>query len=265
MKNLILSLITLLITVPSFSQAYKKVKVYDEDYRLIDFEKEADYSKYESIYLDTARYAFAPISYIPNEVLLLTNLKSVSFTITNDSAVKTVFDVLQEISTLESLSIEGSNFNLGSVFEPDKSNSLSLFPIEINRLVNLKTLMLTGHFFNEILIDTNKLNRLENLYLFRNKLTEFPKLLLELPKLVDLGLENNYIKEIPTAFCNSKIIQLSIGRNRLSEIPECIFEIDSFKMILLNENMIPKELADKYLKIIEQTKSNVKLYLPISK
>lgn len=265
MKKLSLLILILLITTPSFSQAYNKVMIYDEDYRLIDFEKEADYSKYESIYLDTARYAFAPISYIPNEVILLTNLKSIAFTITNDSAVKKVFDVLQEISALESLSIQGSNLNLGSVFEPDKSNSLSLFPIEVNRLVNLKTLMLTGHFFNEILIDTNKLTRLENLYLFRNKLTEFPKLLLELPRLVDLGLENNYIKEIPTEFCDSKIVQLSIGRNRLSEIPECIFGIDSYRMILLNENVIPKELADKYLKIIEQTKSKVKLYLPISK
>jgi len=247
-----LALFFILTSTFIYSQNRSDVKIYDHNYSLIDFSDSVSLENYESIYIDTDRLNFAPISYIPSEILLLPKLKSISFVILNDSVSGKIFSVLKQVITLEELNIRGNNFNLTSVFEQEEYNSLGHFPIEINSLTNLKVLKLSGHLLTSVDISLNSLLKLERIELFRNKFTEFPVQLLLLPNIKYLGLENNYIKILPKDLCSSSLTNLTIGRNHIKKLPLCILTNGNLTQVMLNENFISEELANEYLETIRE-------------
>ena len=247
MKNVILFFLFFCLTVNVLSQSKIDVKIYDENYIEIDFSKKELLYKYKKVFLDTASLDFAPIDKIPEEIFLLENLISVKFKISSHSDAANIFSVLMKLDKLEELAIDGNNLNVKGVFEPEKYNCLIQFPKGINELKNLKKLKLSGHLFNQVLIDTDRLLNLETIELFRNKITEFPESLCSLPKLKYLGLENNYIDTIPTHICEKLNLEsLMIGRNSLRSIPLCLLDSNLLKELYINENFISEEKITHY-------------------
>lgn len=261
MKNVILFLFFLSFSLNLLSQSEIVVKIYDDNYNEIDFNKKELLPKYKKVYIDTGSLDFAPIDRIPEEILLLENLTSVKFTILSDSNAVEIFSVLKKIDNLEELAIDGNNLNVKGIFEPEKYNCLIEFPPEINELVNLKILKLNGHLLTQVIIDTDKLLNLKRIELFRNKITKFPEPLCLLPKLKYLGLENNYIDTLPPDICEKfNIESLMIGRNSLRAIPLCFFNNSSLKEFYINENFISEEKISHYKEYISSKEKRIDFY-----
>ncbi|KAM0679888.1 hypothetical protein GINT2_002060 [Glugoides intestinalis] len=133
-------------------------------------------------------------------------------------------------------------------------------------LTNLESLSLQNNNIKELQPNIfNNLQKLEFLYLSKNKLTEFPSCVFDgLVNLKSLGLQNNNIKELqPNLFNNlQKLESLYLTSNKLTEFPSCVFDgLVNLKSLSLEYNNI-KELQPNLFNNLQKLES---LYLTSNK
>ncbi|KAG5671827.1 hypothetical protein PVAND_002002 [Polypedilum vanderplanki] len=147
-------------------------------------------------------------------------------------------------------------------------NRITIFP-EINRLINLKNLDLSGNKITSVNADLSNLMHLSavnisnnelssfhiksssirNLNLSRNKLEKFPE---NLPiSITELYVSKNEIKDIPMVMNLPNLKILDLSENKITAVPKSLASI-KFKTLNLKDN----PLKDKKLfKFIDQNQS----------
>ncbi|KAM0680790.1 hypothetical protein GINT2_001064 [Glugoides intestinalis] len=131
-------------------------------------------------------------------------------------------------------------------------------------LTNLESLSLRRNNIKELQPNIfNNLQKLESLYLSKNKLTEFPSCVFDgLVNLKSFWLEDNNIKELqPNIFNNlQKLESLNLYDNKLTEFPSCVFDgLVNLKSFGLQNNNI-KELQPNIFNNLQKLE-----YLNLSK
>lgn len=130
------------------------------------------------------------------------------------------------------------------------NKELLVFPKEITKLKNLKTLYVTSNYFTEVDNSLANLKKMQKLYLYSNKLNDFPNVVLELPELEWLFLNNNQIQFIPETISTlDKVTTLNLSNNKLTDLPKSLSSMKSLKDLDVSENdfnEIPKVLYNMY-------------------
>ncbi|KAM0679959.1 hypothetical protein GINT2_001900 [Glugoides intestinalis] len=126
-------------------------------------------------------------------------------------------------------------------------------------LTNLELLSFQNNNIKELQPNIfEKLQKLEYLYLSKNKITELPSCVFDgLVNLKSLWLEDNNIKELqPNIFSNlQKLEFLNLTSNKLTEIPSCVFDgLVNLKSLWLEDNNI-KELQPNLFNNLQKLKS----------
>ncbi len=100
---------------------------------------------------------------------------------------------------------------------------LKVLPPEIEQLVNLRELELSGNQLIKIPECVAKLSKLETINISGNQISEIPEWMGQLSNLTELYLSGNQISEIPSALKNlEKLGVLHLDRNPLSIPPETL-------------------------------------------
>jgi len=141
------------------------------------------------------------------------------------------------------------------------SNEITKLPPGFVNLISLKTLYLTSNNISELPEDIGSLSRLEVLILNSNKLTALPESIRKLKYLSELGisenrfevvsdaifdLENlrtlnlseNSLSILPELVGGSKLIELSMGLNKFTEIPGAVYKMEKLCILGASYNQI---------------------------
>jgi Leucine-rich repeat (LRR) protein len=116
-------------------------------------------------------------------------------------------------------------------------NVVNIFPRELCRLRNLKTLNLSGNQIQKIPREIYLLENLVTLNLSMNMIQKIPEEINQLKNLRNLYLSNNLIKEIPSTF-PPNLQYLHLAYNDISTIPETIWNLYSLLVLRLENNKI---------------------------
>lgn len=131
-----------------------------------------------------------------------------------------------------------------------QNDIISLVPLHLNRFRALRTLFLQDNAIST-LSGLTEMGNLRHLVLDRNK---FRKLLLvefaNLSRLVELHLEGNRLREIPSMEHLEELCHLYLGGNRLEHLVntlECLVPLKNLTHLCLNENPLSKSPSYRLL------------------
>ena len=112
-------------------------------------------------------------------------------------------NVLLHLSALQTLNME--------------DNLITELPANFQSL-NIKNLNLRSNLLSHLPNSISTQSRLEYIDLSLNRLTEFPTVILMLPNIKNLILDDNYISELPQKWKGLHLVKLSLSRNPLVKI-----------------------------------------------
>jgi len=125
--------------------------------------------------------------------------------------------------------------------------------IDLDGLNKLSEISLSCQSLTEIPKELSALANLQELYLNNNNITEIPKELSALTNLQELYLFNNQITEIPKELSVLTNLQLlTLYNNKITEIPKELTALTNLQWLNLSNNKIteiPKELRHLPIKI----------------
>ncbi len=244
-----------------------------------DFESEEVKNWLESI--DKLHITAENLERIPKSLGKLTRLKSLMLTMIKPNGQK-LPDSLGKLTNLEELSLAWSGFtNLpAGLSELNKLKMLSIMDneitklpslptslehlvldenplksIDLSKLVNLKFLSLDG--IKIIPVGLENLLNLEALSWNNGKLKTFPKILLSLPAIKQLGLSDNSFTTFPSLDRLEQLEVLNLENCQLEHLPKGLLELTNLKTLLLKGNVKLVNLLEKgkdptQLQILEQ-------------
>jgi Leucine-rich repeat (LRR) protein len=167
----------------------------------------------------------------PRELGILQNLKSLSLT---RNHIRSSTESLESIAQLKNLEY----LNLSN-------NSLTGLPDIFDKLICLKELDLSTNDISEYPIAINCIHSLESLNMFENPLTIFSDI--QLPNLLHLRLDNNYINSIDSKNINiPRLEYCDLYHNELSSIPEFIYSLRNLSRLTLDSNHINQADLNAY-------------------
>ena len=183
---------------------------------------------------------------VPNTLMELTQLETLSLTENNICELPATFSRLR---------------NLKSLFL--SNNELKLFPEPIIALDQLQLIYIRRNQLTFVPDTIDKLLNLKKLYLMNNKLTSIPNTIGNLTKMVCLNLDHNSISSIPESIGQLKMLEtLDLSDNQLTSLPDCLININSLRELYLHGNEqlgIPKEiLGPTWLEVDEYKKTPAK-------
>lgn len=114
---------------------------------------------------------------------------------------------------------------------------LTNIPINLFELEHLEHLILSFNELTEIPYSITKLRNLKRLVLTGNKLESVPKYLQELPNLVYLSLAKNNIQKFTYEFKCSKLQELVLSENQLTELPDFL-DFPALEVLELRHNSL---------------------------
>ena len=136
-------------------------------------------------------------------------------------------------------------------------NHLKCIPKEIARFTTLVKLQIASNEISIVHPEIFQLPNVENIDLSYNKIGALPESLLApvSPKLRNLNLSNNQLTLFPDYFSEADLVQLDLSRNRLGEVPPCVFKLRQLESLSISHNRsikrIPYEIGGlKMLKIL---------------
>lgn len=192
---------------------------------------------------------YAVLRMIGPKEIELNNIKDIDFTNKDEELSKldeygiSLKFIVYKDGTLPSYVKEISQLNKLEIY----SDEISLFPVELSVLNNLTSLIIREGLCS-VPDNLSGFERLTQLNLMENSLTEFPLGLGALPQLTELNLKNNAISTIPdnlTGFNELEILDLNIqekeGLTKLS-VSEVI---KLSKLPKLRKLTLPKYLEDE--------------------
>lgn len=193
------------------------------------------------------------ISELPNNLALLTQLETLNLGINQISEVPPSFGELKELEHLifyknEFTVIPEQVWKLKKLKEIDfYHNHISVIPEEIGNAKKLEQIYLAYNQIAQIPDTLFSLPKLIALYLHHNEIIMVPIGLIRLPQLLYLDLGYNHIFELPDLSQMTKLIEIDLQENSLSEFPYELTEIKSLRKIYLMGNsfvMTDKERAE---------------------
>ena len=126
-------------------------------------------------------------------------------------------------------------------------NQLTVIPVEIGQLVNLKTLDLSDNQLTVIPAEIGKLVNLQYLYLSNNQLTFLPVEIGQLVALQVLGLSSNQFTFLPVEIGQLVTLEtLDLHNNQLTFLPVEIGQLVNLQILYLSYNqltVIPAEIG----------------------
>ena len=146
------------------------------------------------------------------------------------SILKRDISVLEDIITLNNLSLKTDSLGIQTWDETDRLSVLDL------RNLETKITMLPGTI--------SKLENLKRLYIDNNDLTSIPPAIGELKRLETLSIANNSIKRLPESIGNLSFLDtLDISGNGIEELPPSVTSLGNLKELDANNNKL-KVLPD---------------------
>ena len=159
---------------------------------------------------------------------------------------------LFESSSIEAIIIESKSnkeFKLSRKVERLKllrflkinNRRIKLLPTTFGNLFNLIKLELSGNQLTSLdNVDFEQLIKLEYLDLSSNKLEgQIPKVVLQLPKLSVLYLDNNFLNEIPNNLKNLKNLKsLKLSNNKFKKLPQSLCNLKNLQYLDLSNNNV---------------------------
>lgn len=154
---------------------------------------------------------------------------------------------------------------------------LTNLPINLFELEHLEHLILSFNELTEIPYSITKLRNLKRLVLTGNKLESVPKYLQELPNLVYLSLARNNIRKFTYEFKCSKLQELILSENQLTELPDLLDfpalevlelrhnRLSSLPLVILNfQNLTYLGLQDNKLTTVSKNLTNLKKFTKVA-
>lgn len=162
------------------------------------------------------------IGYIPREIYIMTQLKSIYIR----WLTKPIPKRINKLVNLEKIKIDTSD-NTGNI------------PLSLSKLPKLKEFILYEselECFPEAIIQSEKLEKL--VIATAKKIEYIPESIRNLTNLYHLCLSTNQIKELPEAIGNlNKLKKLELSRNQLKALPESIVHLTELEKLDLTENL----------------------------
>ncbi len=125
-------------------------------------------------------------------------------------------------------------------YDHDGCSILFAVPSQISCYKNLKFFRATCNQLHFLSDEFCLLNHLEQLYLDRNYLTDFPNQFGNLAALTILSVTENYISFLPPSFCNLTNLQiLDLRENKLESLPPNFGNLISLYELNLSDNKLP--------------------------
>jgi Leucine-rich repeat (LRR) protein len=166
----------------------------------------------------------------PMDVFKLTKLQSLRL---NGCKLKSLPAELGTLSNLQILEIGGN---------PD----IKELPKEISKLTQLHKLGMSG-IKAALPAEFSALKSMKNLEMVSCEVTEFPKVVLDMPNMEDLNLNSNKMTSVPAEISKLKNLKsLGLMFNALPSIPASISELPNLERLLLHSNkltVLPAELS----------------------
>jgi hypothetical protein len=130
-------------------------------------------------------------------------------------------------------------------------NPLKAFPVKITQLTNLRELLLVRSGLVEVPSDIGALTLLRVLNLSSSRLKEVPSQLFDLVQLQELDLSNNALKDLPPAVQRLTVLsELKLHRNKLAQLPAQLAHCHALVKLDLRSNVLaqlPPSLAQLHL------------------
>ncbi|PIQ16555.1 MAG: hypothetical protein COW67_02255 [Flavobacteriales bacterium CG18_big_fil_WC_8_21_14_2_50_32_9] len=199
---------------------------------------------------------------LPKDILDYTNLQFINLSNNPKLKLDSAFEVLASFPSLKFVRLDSNNIidlpsnikkliqltHISLVYNPE-------FDIEENinkmgEVHNLTTLNFSHCNIQEIPKNISTLKQLRNLRLSHNKINTANSFnhLSGIEKLKFLWLDNNQIKQLPSAIGNLKqVIELYLDDNQLSALPESIEQCENMCILYLGNNQfeeIPEQIMD---------------------
>lgn len=166
----------------------------------------------------------------PMEVFKLTKLQSLRV---SGCKLKSLPAELGTLTNLQILEIGGN---------PDVKE----LPKEIGKLSQLHTLKM-GNVKVALPAEFSALKSMKTLEMVSCNVTEFPKVILDMPNMADLNLASNKLTSIPAELSKLKNLKVLVFMfNELPSIPASLSELPNLERLLLNKNKLtalPAELS----------------------
>lgn len=121
---------------------------------------------------------------------------------------------------------------------------LKEIPEEIFRLIQLRTIDLSGNNIKQLQTSIGNFANLRTLILNNNSLISLPEELCNLGKLETLSLNNNCLEQMPNKLSNLRSLRtINLSNNRLTKFPITLVNLKQLDFIDLAKNLI-KEVPD---------------------
>eukprot|EP01116_Phalansterium_solitarium_P008840 TRINITY_DN22807_c0_g1_i1.p1 TRINITY_DN22807_c0_g1~~TRINITY_DN22807_c0_g1_i1.p1 ORF type:complete len:763 (+),score=259.62 TRINITY_DN22807_c0_g1_i1:79-2367(+) len=144
-----------------------------------------------------------------------------------------------------------------------EKHSLSVLPVEICRLPNLRELFLGGNFLRTLPPEIELVSRLITLHVQNNRIDKYPTALKGLTQLRSLWLANNLLPTVPAEVgAVQSLIGLHLQANKLAAVPVEIRNLSNLKILDLSNNWIktvPPTTFDSLSSLTKLNLSNNKL------
>ncbi|MGY3779718.1 leucine-rich repeat domain-containing protein [Isobaculum melis] len=183
------------------------------------------------------------ITDIPEAVLNLTKLKSLSLHSSQAMTITENIDCLSELTYLNLFNVDILPETIGNLvsltYLEVRGTQLTSIPGEIGKLNKLQTLNINGTGLTSLPPELGNLVSLKILNLSQNKLTALPSELGNLSALQTLEARLNQLTSLPAELGNlSSLTKLDFYHNKISTIPATLGNLNNLKELILSSNQL---------------------------